>query len=111
MRNTSWLRANLFTPITEWIFGVKHSESEIVILEPNKKLAWKAAIPSRFGETMRATWEIQLVQHGSSTEVIQRFHYSPQKIATDLQTTATLAEEIGTEVEHGLQKLKTILEN
>jgi uncharacterized membrane protein len=69
----------MFFVVVGIILGAKpYSEAELVALEPNRRIAWKARFPRRGGTFNQAYWWVELEEQGGATHVTQRFRYSPQ---------------------------------
>ncbi len=86
------------------------TESEVTAMEPGQRLAWKAALPTRNGYSMKAEWEILLEAQGEATKVTQRYHFMPQTKIGDRMGTKGFASLVGREVAANLEKLKGTVE-
>ena len=79
------------------ISGTKpYSETEIIALEPGKRIAWNAGLRKGNGWFNRAEWGFVLQLQGQGTKLTQRFRYLPQ--------TRTAARMIGAAGEGGMAK-------
>lgn len=107
--NMSGLMKIIF-PLMGKVLGVAaYTEAEITALEPDRRVAWKAAAPlKKGGFIMKAEWEIVLEPQGEATQITQRFHYMPQgKISPNPESAALTT---GEEVTRNLKRLKGIVE-
>lgn len=108
------LPMKLLFPLMMRFVGIDgQSEAEIVALDPEKRIAWKAALPLRKGGYfMKAEWVIELEPANGATRVTQHFRFMPQHARAQkmMKNEAKSAEQIGTEVSSNLQHLKEILE-
>jgi uncharacterized protein YndB with AHSA1/START domain len=114
-----WIMRKVEEIVLRRIAGKGYTEAEITAMEPNRRLAWKAAFPLRTGGYwMKAEWEIELESQNGATRVRQRGHGKPQldvarfsfktiiKIMGSERASKTLADE----VDANLTRLKEILE-
>ncbi len=86
------------------------TEADVTAMEPGRRLAWKAALPTRSGYSMKAEWEILLEPQGEATKVTQRYHFMPQTKLGDRMGTKGFARLVGREVAGTLEKLKSTVE-
>ena len=96
-----------------------YTEAEITALEPDRRLAWKAAFPlTTGGYWMKAEWEIELEPHNGVTRVTQRYLYKPQHSLSRIMS-RLMFKTIGSErasrpvaqnIDANLNQLKMILE-
>ena len=87
-----------------------YTEAEITAMEPGRRLAWNAALPTRSGYSMKADWEILLDPRDEATKVTQRYHYMPQTKLGDRMGAKGFARMIGREVAANLEILKSTVE-
>jgi len=75
-RSQPWM-IKLLWPALGVLFGTTgYTEAEITALEPNRRVAWKAAAPLKNGEFMaKSEWELRLESQGDATRITQHFHY------------------------------------
>jgi hypothetical protein len=88
-----------------------YSLAEITALEPNQRIAWTGRLPRGNGDFNRSEWEIVLEPQGATTQVTQRFRFSPQTeraqhMLEALGGTAGLSEACLV----NLERLKQVLE-
>ncbi len=87
-----------------------YTEAEVTVMDLDRRLAWKAALPTRSGYSMKAEWEILLEPQGEATKVTQRYHFMPQTKLGDRMGTKGFARLVGREVTANLEILKGTVE-
>jgi uncharacterized protein YndB with AHSA1/START domain len=109
--NSSWFIKVIGPLLMSMMGSAGYTEAEITALEPDRRVAWKAAAPhKKGGYLMKAEWEIILEPQGEATHLTQRFHYMPQTKMGERIDAESSARNTGEEVEHNLNRLKSMLE-
>ena len=109
--NLPWL-LRLLWPLLEDLFGgTGYTEAEITALEPNSRVAWTGAVPTRKGGfTVKAEWEIRLESQGEATQVTQWFHLKFLGKMGERMNPETTARMTGEEVARNLTRFKELIE-
>ncbi|MDX1688985.1 MAG: SRPBCC family protein [Candidatus Promineifilaceae bacterium] len=113
-----WIMRKAEAIVLRRIAGKGYTEAEITAMEPDRRLAWKAAFPLRTGGYwMKAEWEIVLEPQNGATRVRQRYHFKPPAIARLLFKiifkavgSERASKQLAEEVDENLARLKAILE-
>jgi len=110
-RSQPWF-IRLLWPLLSILFGsTGYTEAEITTLEPDKRVAWKAAAPLKNGNYMaKAEWELRLEPKGDSTQVTQGFQYHFFGKMSEGMDVVKAARDTGDEVSTNLAILKGMLE-
>ena len=114
-RNAPFMQKMMFaimTPIMKLRYGMSsYTFAEITVLETNNRVAWKAHLPAKKFDMMRANWEVQLEPQGDSTKVTQFGEFTPpdeSPFANFLNEDSI--QDIKAETHANLELLKSILE-
>jgi hypothetical protein len=110
-RNTPWFM-KVFWPLLGKLMGVMdYTEAEIMALEPNRRVAWKAALPKKNGDFFaKAEWEINLAHQGEDTLVTQGVHFQFFGKMAERMDPEKPAQDVGEETAANLAQLKSIVE-
>ncbi len=103
----------MMRPLLKVIYGVDgYTEAEVVALEDQRRVAWKARLPSRKkGDLMRMNWEIRLQAENGGTVVTQQCEIAPPDSSPmKAMVNDDLAQQSKAEVAANLQRLKFIAE-
>jgi uncharacterized membrane protein len=87
-----------------------YSEATLTALEPDRRIAWHAAIPKRGKPFSYAEWEFCLEPAGTGTRVTQRFRYAPPDLGGARMIGAAGVTGIEQACAVNLQNLKRRLE-
>lgn len=114
-----WIMRKVEAIVLRRIAGKGYTEAEITAMEPNRRLAWKAAFPLRTGGYwMKAEWEIVLEPQSGATRVRQWYLYKPQhhipkimsKIMFKTIGSERVSKPVAKNIDANLSQLKEILE-
>lgn len=109
--STSWLLKPLVPLVTVLFGGTGYTEAEITTLEPNRRVAWKAAAPKKKGGFFaRSEWELRLESRDEATLITQWVHLEFLGKMGERMNPETAAVRTGEEMEHNLAILKEIME-
>ncbi len=113
-----WIMRKVEAIVLRRMAGKGYTEAEITAMEPDRRLAWKAAFPLRTGGYwMKAEWEIVLEPQNGATRVRQRYHFKPPAIARLLFKiifkavgSERASKQMTEEIDANLARLKEIVE-
>lgn len=110
-RNLPWVMKLIFPTLGKLIGSMGYTEAEITALEPNRRVAWKAAAPLKKGGFMaKADWEIYLESQGGGTLVTQGVHFQMFGKMAERMDPEKMAQDTGEETAANLGQLKSIME-
>lgn len=109
--NLPWLLRRLSPLLEVLLGGTGYTEAEITALEPNRRVAWKGAVPLKKGGFMvKAKWEIRLESQGEVTRVTQWFHLQFLGKMGERMNPETAAQMTCEEVTRNLTRCQEIVE-